>query len=61
MEEKTLSVKEVLQITVDLINGIPVPVSLAEQIARPLCQAVQNIEAVLTAIKEPKEGENKDV
>jgi len=53
-----MSAKDLLQITVDSIKKISVPVSLADQIARPLCQAVCNIEAVIAAIKdEPKEGD----
>lgn len=55
MEE--VSVNEMLRITADLINEIVIPVKYAEQIARPLCQAVANIEAVIAAIKEPEEGE----
>ena len=58
METKDMSAKEALTITKDLINGIQIPVALADQIARPLCQAVANIEAVIAAIKdEPKEGD----
>ena len=60
--EKEMSVKELLLITVDSIKEIAVPVSLADQIARPLCQAVCNIEAVIAAIKdEPKEGDAENV
>ena len=55
MEE--VSVNEMLRITADLINEIVIPVKYAEQIARPLCQAVANIEGVIAAIKEPEEGE----
>lgn len=57
MEE--ISVIEMLQRTADLIGDIVVPVKYADQIARPLCQAVANIQAVIAAI--PKEGEEKDV
>jgi len=52
METKDMSAKEALTITKDLINGIQIPVALADQIARPLCQAVANIDAVIAAIKE---------
>ena len=62
MEQKEMSIKELLQITVDSIKEIPVPVALADKIARPLCQAVCNIEAVIEAIKdEPKEGDAENV
>lgn len=58
MEEKEYSINELLRITADSIKEICVPVALADQIARPLCQAVANIEAVIAAI--PKEGEEKN-
>ena len=58
MEQKEIGIREMLQITVDDIKEICVPVALADQIARPLCAAVCNIEAVIAAIKdEPKEGD----
>lgn len=58
VEEDKMTIRDLLQITVDSIKEIAVPVSLADQIARPLCQAVCNIEAVIAAIKdEPKEGD----
>ena len=60
MEEKSMSAQEILQITADLIGDIVVPVKYADQIARPLCQAVANIEAVLAAFNKPKEGEEEN-
>ena len=66
MEEKNMSIREALQVTVQLIEEISVPVSMADRIARPLCQAVANIRAVIDAISEaaedePKEGEADNV
>ena len=66
MEEKNMSIREALQVTVQLIEEISVPVSLADRIARPLCQAVANLRAVIDAIPEaaedePKEGEADNV
>ena len=61
METKDMSAREALTITKDLINGIQVPVALAEQIARPLCQAVANIDAVIAAIKEEPTEVDDDV
>ena len=61
MNENEVSVKEMLQMTVDTINAIQVPVSLADQIARPLCGAVANILAVIDAIKDaPKENKPEE-
>ena len=54
-----ISMEELLRMTAESIKEICVPVAYADQIARPLCQAVANIEAVIAAI--PKEGEEKDV
>ena len=61
METKDMSAREALTITKDLINGIQVPVALADQIARPLCQAVANIDAVIAAIKEEPTEVDDDV
>ena len=59
-DEDQMTIKKALQLTVDGIKEIQVPVALADQIARPLCQAIANIEAVIDAIpdEQPKEGEN---
>jgi hypothetical protein len=60
MEEKNMSIREALQVTVQLIEEISVPVSMADRIARPLCQAVANIRAVIDAIPEAAEDEPKE-
>lgn len=63
MEQKEMSVQELLQLTADLINEIQVPVLLADQISRPLCQAVANIRTVIDAIEnapEKKPGESDE-
>lgn len=58
--EEQISVNEMLKRTVDLIGEIVVPVRYADQIARPLCQAVANIEAVIAAIREPEENKPEE-
>ena len=55
MEE--ISMKELLRRTVDLIGAIEVPVRYGEQIARPLCEAVANIEQCIAVIPDVKEGD----
>jgi len=60
MEEKNMSIREALQVTVQLIEEISVPVSMADRIARPLCQAVANLRAVIDAIPEAAEDEPKE-
>lgn len=59
--ENEISVKEMLERTADLIGDIVVPVKYADQIARPLCQAVANINAVIAAFDKQEEGEKQDV
>ena len=59
MEEMTI--KELLQLTADQIADIVVPVRYGEQIAKPLCQAVANIRAVIAAIPDPAENEQTEV
>lgn len=61
MEDK-ISARELLEQTASLIEDIVVPVKYADQIARPLCQAVANINAVIEAFdKQQEEGEKQDV
>lgn len=55
-----ITAEEILQQTADLIGDIVVPVRYADQIARPLCQAVANIEAVIAAFNKPKEGDEEN-
>lgn len=58
--EQTYEAKDLLKMTADLIGEIVVPVRYADQIARPLCQAVANIEAVIAAIREPEENKPEE-
>ena len=61
MEDK-ISARELLEQTASLIEDIIVPVKFADRIARPLCQAVANINAVIEAFdKQQEEGEKQDV
>ena len=60
METKDMSVKEALQVTAELIENISVPVSMADRIARPLCQAVANLRAVIDAIPEAAEEKTEE-
>ena len=59
MEQKEYSVKEMLEMTLDVIQDIEVPLRYAMQISRPLTQAMENIKACINAIKDtPSEVEN---
>lgn len=61
MEEK-MNVKDLLQMTVEDLEKIMVPVAYANEISRPLCQAVANIRACIEAFsKAPNEEKEGDV
>lgn len=61
MEEKQMTLKECLQVTVQLIESITVPVKFSDQISRPLCQAVANLNSCIAAIPDVKEGDDNGV
>jgi len=55
--EEQITVREMLKRTAELINGIRVPISYAEEIARPLAQAVAQIESCIRAYDEAEKAE----
>lgn len=55
MEEMTL--KEVIGITMRLLNEIPVPVAYNQTIAEPISRAVGNLQACLDGIARAEKGE----
>ena len=57
MEE--ISIAELLQRTADLIGDLEIPVRIADQIARPLCMALANINQCIAALG--KEGDGNGV
>jgi hypothetical protein len=52
---ETYTVNEVIQITIDLLNGISVPRKLNEQIGIPIDNAVNNLLVVLQALEQKPE------
>lgn len=48
--EKQIPVYKALEITIDILNGISVPVSLMEQIGVPISRAVNNLAQCVEAI-----------
>lgn len=52
MEEKTMKLDEVLKMIVDDIEAIQVPISMADQISRPLCQSVSMLRSVIDQMRE---------
>lgn len=51
--EKTYSIKEVIEITTNMLKGINVPAEYAEQIGIPVMHAIRN----LTAIRQTLEAQ----
>ena len=58
MEEKKLTVEEVLDMTVRQMEEIRVPAGMIDQIGIPLARAIGNLHAVLEAMKKGKEAED---
>ena len=57
MEEKKLTVEEVLDMTVRQMEEISVPAGMIDQIGIPLARAIGNLNAVLEALRGNKEAE----
>lgn len=62
MEEKKMTLKDVLKMIAGEIEAIQVPVSLADQIARPLCRNVSLLRSVIEQMKDeaPEAGQEGD-
>lgn len=59
MDEQKITVKELLIRTVDELKAICVPVQYANDIARPIWNAVNNIQSCIDAVQEePEVDEN---
>ena len=52
MDSKNLTVQEVLEITIKLLNDIQVPVGLMGSIGQGIAYAVSNLEKCVGAMKE---------
>ena len=52
MEERKLTIKEVLEVVVRNLEAISVPVGLNDQITVPIKQSVKNINACIKAIED---------
>jgi hypothetical protein len=59
MEEKSYTKEEVIDITINLLGQINVPVDLAQQIAIPISNAQNNLCVVLKMIEKEHELEEK--
>lgn len=58
MEEKKLTVEEVLDMTVRQMSEISVPAGMIDQIGVPLARAIGNLNAVLEALRKSKEAQD---
>lgn len=52
-----MTVREVLQMTIQGLNGVCVPVGLMESVGKPIQNAVLNMEACIEAIDRDEGGE----
>lgn len=57
MEEKTMSVREALEITLRDLKAIWVPVSMANEIARPIWNVTQKLQDIIKGLQEAEETE----
>ena len=55
--EVKVTAKELLELTIKELEGITVPVSMANDVARPIWNAVQNLRQVADALQEPEKPE----
>ena len=57
MEEKTMSVREALEITLRDLKDIWVPVSMANEIARPIWNVTQKLQDIIKGLQEAEQSE----
>ena len=59
MEERNMTIKDILEMTVEDLNRIMVPVEYADTISRPLCIAVANLKACIQSMENETEPEEE--
>ena len=55
MEEKKMTIEEVLELTVRQLQAVNIPIGLIEQVGAPISIAVQNLNACLESIRKSEE------
>ena len=60
MEQKDYTVEEVIEITINVMQQINVPVGMNQQIAVPISGCISNLRLALEAIRKKKEAEQKE-
>lgn len=58
--EQTMTIREVLEKTAEMLNNIPVPVGLADTVADPIRNAVRNLQACMNAMDAAEAKEETD-
>lgn len=51
-DEKLYSPEEIIDFTINILNGIDVPVALHDQIATPILQALSNLHAARESLRD---------
>ena len=59
MEERNMTIKDILEMTVEDLNRIMVPVEYADTISRPLCIAVANLKACIQSMENETKPEEE--
>lgn len=59
-EQKQMSVEEVLQLTINNLKGIQVPVELSESIGIPILRNINNIQLCINAFHEQREQKEQE-
>ncbi len=61
MEEKVMTIEEVIRITAENLKHIQIPVELSESIGIPVLRSIGNLQMCLDAMaKQKKEEEHKE-
>ena len=60
-EKESYSVEQVIEFTLNILNGIMVPAKMAEMIGLPIAQAIGNLEAVKQVMANVKPEGQKEV
>lgn len=59
MEER-MTVEQVIEVTVKLLEGIRLPISMIDEVGAPIRAAVNNLNACLKAMQEVKKDGDSD-
>lgn len=60
MENKEMTIREALETTKAILDGISVPVALMEQIGAPLKAAADNLAIIIEGIKNAETAEGEE-